>query len=43
MTSFIFFIIGLLIGGLIGVTMMCLFQINRMNKISYKKEDGDNE
>ena len=42
MTAFIFFIIGLLIGGLIGVAMMCLFQINRMNKISYK-EDGSNE
>lgn len=27
----LFFFIGLLLGGVIGVVAMCLFQINRMN------------
>ena len=27
----LFFFIGLLLGGVIGVAAMCLFQINRMN------------
>lgn len=40
MTEFIFFMIGLMIGGLFGVTMMCCFQINRMNKYhSHREED----
>ena len=34
MTQFIFFLIGLLLGGLIGVTMMCILQINRLNHIT---------
>lgn len=34
MTQFIFFLIGLLLGGLIGVTMMCILQINRLNRIN---------
>lgn len=32
MSEFLFFIIGLLIGGLGGVTVMCLLQINHLNK-----------
>ncbi|MDD4509307.1 MAG: DUF3789 domain-containing protein [Oscillospiraceae bacterium] len=31
MSQFLFFIIGLLIGGLCGITVMCLLQINRIN------------
>lgn len=38
MSEFIFFTIGTLIGGLIGVTTMCLFQINNLNKY-YRREN----
>ena len=31
MNEFLFFFIGLLLGGLFGVTFMCLFQINRLH------------
>lgn len=31
MSEFIFFVIGLLLGGVIGVGAMCLAQINRMS------------
>lgn len=39
MLNLLFFLIGLLIGGIIGVFIMCLLQINRINQISMK---GDN-
>ena len=40
MSEFIFFIIGFLIGGLTGIILMCLLQINRMNDDRDKnKED----
>ena len=40
MSEFIFFIIGFLIGGLAGIILMCLLQINRMNDDRDKnKED----
>ena len=32
MTEFIFFIVGLLLGGCIGVVFMCCLQINRLYK-----------
>ena len=35
MSEILFFIIGTLIGGLIGVVLMCCLQINRLSK----KED----
>ena len=39
MTEFIFFIVGLLLGGCIGVVFMCCLQINRLYKTdSMKKE-----
>ena len=39
MTEFIFFIIGLLLGGCIGVVLMCCLQINRLYKTdSVRKE-----
>ena len=42
MTEFIFLMIGFMLGGLAGVTMMCLFQINNINKYhSHREEDGN--
>ena len=37
--------IGLMIGGLFGVSVMCLLQINRINKMNckYKMEVSDDE
>lgn len=42
MSEFIFFTIGTLIGGLIGITTMCLFQINNINRY-YKIKEDENE
>lgn len=39
MTEFIYLIIGLAIGGLFGVTLMCCLQINRLNEVARRKED----
>lgn len=39
MLSFILFLIGLMIGGTFGVALMCLFQINRINKRNWKEDD----
>lgn len=42
MTEFIFFLIGLLLGGSIGITLMCCLQINRLSDNStYRKENKD--
>lgn len=41
MTQFIFFLIGLLLGGIIGVTMMCLVQINQLNHITTNTKEVD--
>lgn len=39
MTEFIFFIVGLLLGSCIGITIMCCLQINRLYKTdSVRKE-----
>ncbi len=44
MHEFLFFMIGLLIGGFIGVTIMCLMQISRIHSCpNDQKEDGRNE
>lgn len=40
MSEFLFFIIGTMLGGLFGVVVMCLVQINRL---SGGKEDADAE
>ena len=29
--GFVWFLLGLIMGGMIGLTIMCLFQINRLN------------
>lgn len=39
MLSFILFLIGLLLGGVIGIVVMCLCQINHINE-KHKKEDS---
>ena len=41
MHEFLFFTIGFLLGGVIGITIMCLMQINRIrnNQNSRKEED----
>lgn len=41
MHEFLFFLIGLMIGGIIGVVTMCLLQINRLN--DNDRKDGDND
>lgn len=41
MSEFLFFLIGTMLGGVFGVVMMCLMQINRLSK--WRKEDGDAE
>lgn len=41
MTEFIFFIIGCLLGGCIGVTMMCCLQINRLNQTTSTRKEVD--
>jgi len=44
MTEFIFFIVGLVLGGCIGITSMCCLQINRLYRTeSIKKEGTDIE
>ena len=32
--KWIFFIIGLIIGGMVGVVLMCLLQINRLQRLN---------
>lgn len=38
MSEFLFFIIGTMLGGVVGVVMMCLVQINRLSE---RKGDAD--
>lgn len=38
MSEFLFFIIGTMLGSIIGVVTMCLFQINRLSE---RREDYD--
>lgn len=39
MSELLFFTLGLLIGGLTGVSVMCLMQINRINELKNKYEE----
>ena len=34
--GFVWFLLGLFVGGIIGLTIMCLFQINRLNDYELK-------
>lgn len=38
MSEFLFFVIGMTLGGLAGVMLMCCLQINRLSE---RKEDAD--
>ena len=38
MKELLFFVLGLVIGGLSGITVMCCMQINRMNEDYYEKK-----
>ena len=42
MTEFIFLMIGFMLCGLAGVTTMCLFQINNINKHHNHREEDNN-
>lgn len=39
MNELLFFTLGLLIGGLTGLSVMCVLQINRVNEIKNKYDD----
>lgn len=42
MHELLFFIIGCLLGGMVGVVTMCLLQINRLNdNYTLRREDKD--
>lgn len=45
MHGFILFILGCFLGGLVGVALMCMLQINRINRYEMegKKDDEDEE
>lgn len=36
MGELLFFVLGLMIGGMVGVTVMCCFIINKMNEPDYQ-------
>lgn len=36
MSELLFFVLGLVIGGLTGVVMMCMLQVNRINEYENK-------
>ena len=38
MKELLFFVLGLMVGGLAGTTVMCCLQINRLNKHDYAKK-----
>ena len=37
--GFVWFLLGLIVGGIIGLTIMCLFQINRLNDYELKLQE----
>lgn len=42
MHEFLFFLIGLMIGGIVGIVTMCLLQINHLND-NERKDGNDDE
>lgn len=41
MSELLFFVLGLLVGGLSGITAMCCIQINKTNKVDkYEKTNN---
>lgn len=44
MSAVICFVLGTMIGGTVGIFVMCLVQVNRLQKSDYeRKEDEENE
>lgn len=43
MLSFILFLIGLMLGGCLGVVLMCMLQINRINEKSRKEDENEKD
>ena len=44
MREFVFFLLGVMLGGLTGIMMMCMLQINRLKEnITSKDKISDNE
>lgn len=43
MSELLFFVLGLVIGGLTGVVMMCALQINKINEYERRIEDLSNQ
>lgn len=51
MNNLLCFVLGLMVGGSVGVTFMCCFQFNRMNKLNEQiaslqaelNKDGDGD
>lgn len=41
MLDFIIFLIGLLLGGIIGIIVMCLMQINHLYESNSHRKDDD--
>ena len=39
MNELLFFVLGLVIGGLSGITIMCMIQINRINHLTKSMTD----
>ena len=37
--GFVWFLLGLIVGGMIGITIMCIFQINRLNDYELKLQE----
>ena len=37
--GFVWFLLGLIVGGIIGLTIMCLFQINRLKDYELKLQE----
>lgn len=43
MSELLFFVLGLVIGGLTGVVMMCMLQVNRINEYENKIKTFENK
>ena len=37
--GFVWFLLGLIVGGMIGLTILCIFQINRLNDYELKLQE----
>ena len=41
MNELLFFVLGLVIGGLSGITTICMFQINKNNTLTKKQREDE--